>query len=92
MTYVCELSTERREARIVPDRRSKCSQRNFGPTAVVVVRDVPVVGVVDTNADPSVIDYVVPGNDDAIKSLEILLNYFVEAVAEGAGTAKQEEK
>jgi small subunit ribosomal protein S2 len=53
---------------------------------------VPVVGVVDTNADPRVIDYVVPGNDDAIKSLEILLNYFVEAVAEGAGTVKKEEK
>lgn len=53
---------------------------------------VPVVGVVDTNADPSLIDYVVPGNDDAIKSLEILLNYFVEATTEGAGTVKQEEK
>ena len=53
---------------------------------------VPVVGVVDTNADPRVIDYVVPGNDDAIKSLEILLNYFVEATVEGAGTVKQEEK
>ncbi|HMI09861.1 MAG TPA: 30S ribosomal protein S2 [Candidatus Saccharimonadales bacterium] len=53
---------------------------------------VPVVGVVDTNADPSLIDYVVPGNDDAIKSLEILLNYFVEATVEGAGTVKQEEK
>jgi small subunit ribosomal protein S2 len=53
---------------------------------------VPVVAVVDTNADPSNIDYVVPGNDDAIKSLEILLNYFVEATVEGAGTVKQEEK
>jgi small subunit ribosomal protein S2 len=53
---------------------------------------VPVVGVVDTNADPTLIDYVVPGNDDAIKSLEILLNYFVEATVEGAGTVKQEEK
>jgi small subunit ribosomal protein S2 len=53
---------------------------------------VPVVGVVDTNADPRVVDYVVPGNDDAIKSLEILLNYFVEATVEGAGTVKQEEK
>jgi small subunit ribosomal protein S2 len=53
---------------------------------------VPVVGVVDTNADPSLIDYVVRGNDDAIKSLEILLNYFVEATVEGGGTVKQEEK
>jgi small subunit ribosomal protein S2 len=44
---------------------------------------VPVVGVVDTNANPDVVDYVVPGNDDAIKSLQILLDYFVAAVEEG---------
>lgn len=52
---------------------------------------VPVVGVVDTNADPSEIDYVVPGNDDAIKGSKLLLDYFVAAVKEGAGNAKKEE-
>jgi small subunit ribosomal protein S2 len=49
---------------------------------------VPVVAVVDTNADPSVIDYVIPGNDDAIKGLQLLLDYFTAAVAEGAGAVK----
>jgi small subunit ribosomal protein S2 len=49
---------------------------------------VPVVAVVDTNADPSVIDYVIPGNDDAIKGLQLLLDYFTAAVAEGAGSVK----
>lgn len=44
---------------------------------------VPVVGVVDTNADPSLIDYVVAGNDDAIKGTQLLLDYFVAAVKEG---------
>jgi small subunit ribosomal protein S2 len=53
---------------------------------------VPVVGVVDTNADPTPIDYVVPGNDDAIKGLQKLLYYFIAATVEGAGTAKTEEK
>lgn len=53
---------------------------------------VPVVGVVDTNADPSTVDYVVPGNDDAIKGLQLLLDYFGAAVAEGAGSVKKEEK
>jgi small subunit ribosomal protein S2 len=47
------------------------------------VLGVPVIGVVDTNADPSVIDYVVPGNDDAIKGTQLLLDYFGAAVAEG---------
>lgn len=45
---------------------------------------VPVIGVVDTNADPSQVDYVIPGNDDAIKGTELLLSYFVAAVKEGA--------
>ncbi|OGL21579.1 30S ribosomal protein S2 [Candidatus Saccharibacteria bacterium RIFCSPHIGHO2_01_FULL_45_15] len=53
---------------------------------------IPVVGVVDTNADPSLVDYVVPGNDDAIKGIQLLLDYFTAAVREGAGTAKTEEK
>jgi len=53
---------------------------------------VPVVAVVDTNANPSDIDYVIPGNDDAIKGLQLLLDYFKAAVAEGAGSVKKEEK
>ena len=53
---------------------------------------VPVVGVVDTNANPSLVDYVVPGNDDAIKGLQLLLDYFTAAVAEGAGSVKKSDK
>jgi small subunit ribosomal protein S2 len=53
---------------------------------------VPVVGVVDTNANPDPVDYVIPGNDDAIKGLQLLLDYFVAATIEGAGAVKQEEK
>ncbi len=48
------------------------------------VLGVPVVGLVDSNADPSAVDYVVPGNDDAIKGIQLLLDYFSAAVAEGA--------
>ena len=44
---------------------------------------VPVVAVVDTNANPDGIDYVIPANDDAIKGLELLLDYASQAVAEG---------
>ena len=53
---------------------------------------IPVVGIVDTNADPSAIDYVVPGNDDAIKGVQLLLDYFTAAVAEGAGVQKPADK
>lgn len=51
---------------------------------------IPVVGVVDTNADPSSVDYAVPGNDDAIKGLEVLLGYFAAAIQEGAGKSQGE--
>ena len=45
--------------------------------------NVPVVGIVDTNADPSVVNIPIPGNDDAIKGLQLMLDYFVAAVNEG---------
>lgn len=51
---------------------------------------IPVVGIVDTNADPTVADYPIPGNDDAIKGIEVLLGYFTAAVREGAGVARGE--
>ena len=44
---------------------------------------IPVVGIVDTNADPDVIDYPVPGNDDAIRSIQLFARLAKEAIAEG---------
>jgi small subunit ribosomal protein S2 len=49
---------------------------------------VPVVALVDTNADPSIVDYVIPANDDAIKGIHVLLDYVSQAIAEGRGAAK----
>jgi len=43
----------------------------------------PVVAVVDTNCDPDVIDYVIPGNDDAIRSVALLCRLIADAVTEG---------
>jgi len=52
---------------------------------------VPVVALVDTNANPSLIDYVIPGNDDAIKGVSLILDYVKAAVLEGQGAAKVTE-
>ena len=41
---------------------------------------IPVVGIVDTNADPDMVDYPIPANDDAIKSIEYILNLVKEAM------------
>jgi small subunit ribosomal protein S2 len=45
---------------------------------------IPIVAIVDTNADPSIIDYPIPGNDDAIRSIRILLQNLVDAIVVGA--------
>ena len=42
--------------------------------------NIPIVGIVDTNADPELIDYVIPGNDDAIRSINLYTKYFLETM------------
>ena len=42
--------------------------------------NIPVVGIVDTNADPELIDYVIPGNDDALRSINLYKKYFIETI------------
>jgi len=49
---------------------------------------IPVVAMVDTNANPSNIDYIIPANDDAIKSIQIIADYVKQAVAEGVAKRK----
>ena len=44
---------------------------------------IPVIAVVDTNCDPDLIDYVIPGNDDAIRSANLMCRIIAEAVIEG---------
>ncbi|MDX1453214.1 MAG: 30S ribosomal protein S2 [Oleiphilaceae bacterium] len=45
---------------------------------------IPVIGIVDTNSDPDGIDYVIPGNDDAIRAIQIYAKAFADAVVEGS--------
>jgi small subunit ribosomal protein S2 len=46
---------------------------------------IPVFGVVDTNCDPDDVDYVIPGNDDAVRSVKVLLGVLNNAVCEATG-------
>ena len=45
--------------------------------------NIPIVGIVDTNCDPDEIDYVIPGNDDAIRAVRLLTGRMADAVIEG---------
>lgn len=44
---------------------------------------IPVIAIVDTNCDPDVIDYIIPGNDDAIRAVKLLTGIIADAVLEG---------
>lgn len=52
---------------------------------------IPVFGIVDTNSDPSNIDFVIPANDDASKSIELILNTVCESINEGLEERKVEK-
>jgi len=49
---------------------------------------IPVIAVVDTNADPTLVDYVIPGNDDAIKGVKLILGYVSDAISGGINSIK----
>lgn len=53
--------------------------------------NVATVAIVDTNADPNLIDYAIPANDDAAGSIELITNYLVEAWNEGAKASPRNE-
>jgi small subunit ribosomal protein S2 len=54
---------------------------------------IPIIGLVDTNCDPTPVDFVIPGNDDAIRSCQLVIGTIGEAVEEGSSSWRvQEEK
>lgn len=54
--------------------------------------DIPVIGLVDTNSDPDLVDYCVPGNDDAIKSIKLIVSKIADAVLEGKSRFDEKRK
>jgi small subunit ribosomal protein S2 len=51
---------------------------------------IPVVAMVDTNCDPSNVDYVIPSNDDAIRAIKLVVGKIADAALEGLGARKEE--
>jgi small subunit ribosomal protein S2 len=52
---------------------------------------IPIVAIVDTNCDPDEIDYVIPGNDDAIRAIKLISSVIADAVIEGKQGEQTEE-
>jgi small subunit ribosomal protein S2 len=54
--------------------------------------DIPVVAIVDTNADPEIIDYPIAGNDDAIRAIRVILQKLVDAIVAATNEARIREQ
>jgi small subunit ribosomal protein S2 len=50
---------------------------------------IPVISIVDTNCDPELIDYIIPGNDDAIRAIRLFASRVADAYTEGSGHASE---
>ncbi len=53
--------------------------------------NIPIFAMADTNSDPRLLDYIIPSNDDASKSIEAILSHVTEAIAEGLSERKSEK-
>jgi len=54
--------------------------------------NIPIFAMVDTNSDPRLVDYVIPANDDASKSIERVLTHVTDAIAEGLSSRKADKE
>lgn len=94
-----EVQRYQEEIDLLNERYGGIKDMTEQPAAVIVVDacqdknaikeanslNIPVFAITDTNVDPTNIDYVIPANDDAIKSVQLLLDYFVAAIKAGEG-------
>jgi len=51
--------------------------------------NIPVYAIVDTNCDPDSVDYLIPANDDAVKTIELITKYITDSIIEGSMKAKE---
>ena len=92
-----EVQRYQEEIDLLNERYGGIKEMTEQPAAIIVVDacqdknaikeanslKMPVFAITDTNVDPTNIDYVIPANDDAIKSVQLILDYIVAAVKEG---------
>lgn len=92
-----EVQRYQEEIDLLNERYGGIKEMNEQPAAIIVVDAVqdknaikeakslklPVFAITDTNVDPTNIDYVIPANDDAIKAVQLILDYMVAAIKEG---------
>ncbi len=82
-----------REMKVLPDAIYVVDPRKE-KIAVAEARklDIPVIAIVDTNCDPDEIDYLIPGNDDAIRAVKLITSVMADAILEGKQVSEVAEE
>ncbi|TSC84552.1 MAG: small subunit ribosomal protein S2 [Microgenomates group bacterium Gr01-1014_16] len=86
-----EISKRIRKLHEMKEKREKGEYKVYTKREQAMRMKIPVVGLVDTNADPTQVDYVIPGNDDAVKAVELVVKAVTEAIEEGNKEKKPKE-
>jgi small subunit ribosomal protein S2 len=68
------------------------SKREYIAVAEANKLGIPVIAIVDTNSDPELIDYIIPGNDDAIRTIRLISQRLAEAYNEGGGGVVKQQQ
>ena len=55
-----------------------------------IARSIPIIGIIDTNCDPDLIDYPIPANDDGVKSVQFILDNFKKVLISNENTLSEE--
>ena len=86
-SYFCGLREMKKlpQAMIIVDPKKEINSINEAHKL-----NIPVFGIVDTNCDPDLVDYVIPGNDDAIRAVKIVLGVLNNAICEATGKPVEE--
>lgn len=86
-SYFCGLREMKKlpQAMIIVDPKKEINAINEAHKL-----NIPVFGIVDTNCDPDLVDYVIPGNDDAIRAVKIVLGVLNNAICEATGKPVEE--
>ena len=81
-SYLCGLREMKKlpQAMVIVDPKKEINAINEARKL-----NIPVFGVVDTNCDPDMVDYVIPGNDDAVRSVKLMIGVLTNAIAEVNG-------
>src|SRR5512136_170263 len=65
-------------------------EREYAAVHEANLLKIPVIALVDTNCDPTFVDYVIPSNDDAIRAIKLMVAKMADAVEEGKAMRKDE--